>query len=568
MIQKPPFNTVLETDDKKPTRQWLIWFESIVDVVNGLSTSIASIDHDTLVDVRANQHSHHHTVADGSNQISYLDLTNTPSLPSFGTFTDGSVIFSDGSTLSEDNANFFWDRANLKLKVRTEIVTPLIGTNLADNLVLETNSIQRWLVKSTGHLFAKTTNIYDIGDSAATGKPRTLYLGTSLFTPDATISNMTSGSVLFAGTGGLVSQSNTNFFWDIPNFRLGIGKNTPIGKLDIRHTFGSGNDDNIIHIDGVPSVGGAAQRVVGLGMTESAGPTESGKLFLYSNGVLGFVVETYTGNPSYYKVGSGGKFGFGTKTPGFPVTLDSVDNNLAALNPTLVIQGVDNKERLQIRSSVASIFTGSRFNGTLASPTAVISGDILSAFGGGGYDGSIFVLGNRASVNSFAGSNWSGTNNEAYLTLVTTPNAATAGVERWRVQSAGHFVGGLDNTYDIGNSGAVRPRTIYVGTSVITPTLTVSSAVSNDSGGFKHQSVSTGSIAGGASAAVTLTWATAFANASYTPICSLVEATTSTSTLRIHHIESFSATQVVVRVVNDDGAIAKTGTLYVMGVHQ
>lgn len=44
----------------------------------------------------------------------------------------------------------------------------------------------------------------------------------------------------------------------------------------------------------------------------------------------------------------------------------------------------------------------------------------------------------------------------------------TAGVERWRV-STGNLLAVADNTYDIGASGANRPRSIYVGTSVVTP---------------------------------------------------------------------------------------------------
>jgi len=38
---------------------------------------------------------------------------------------------------------------------------------------------------------------------------------------------MTAGSVLFAGTSGLISQDNANLFWDDTNNRLGIGNNAP-----------------------------------------------------------------------------------------------------------------------------------------------------------------------------------------------------------------------------------------------------------------------------------------------------------------------------------------------------
>ncbi len=52
----------------------------------------------------------------------------------------------------------------------------------------------------------------------------------------ATLSNMTAGSILFAGTGGVVSQNNSNFFWDTANNRLGIGTTGPSARLDVKGT--------------------------------------------------------------------------------------------------------------------------------------------------------------------------------------------------------------------------------------------------------------------------------------------------------------------------------------------
>jgi hypothetical protein len=45
----------------------------------------------------------------------------------------------------------------------------------------------------------------------------------------------------------------------------------------------------------------------------------------------------------------------------------------------------------------------------------------------------------------------------------------TNNVSRWTILSSGHFVAGVDNTYDIGASGATRPRNVYAGTSVVAP---------------------------------------------------------------------------------------------------
>lgn len=54
---------------------------------------------------------------------------------------------------------------------------------------------------------------------------------------------------------------------------------------------------------------------------------------------------------------------------------------------------------------------------------------------------------------------------------------ASAAINRWQVDANGHFLGGTDNTYDIGASGATRPRTGYFGTSVVVGnTVTVGTA--------------------------------------------------------------------------------------------
>lgn len=48
---------------------------------------------------------------------------------------------------------------------------------------------------------------------------------------------MTTGSILFAGAGGIVSQKNANLFWDNTNNRLGIGTNTPANTLEVGGTI-------------------------------------------------------------------------------------------------------------------------------------------------------------------------------------------------------------------------------------------------------------------------------------------------------------------------------------------
>ena len=57
--------------------------------------------------------------------------------------------------------------------------------------------------------------------------------GAKTFTTAPTFSTMTAGSVTFAGTAGVVSQDNSNLFWDDANNRLGIGTAVPKSLLTI-----------------------------------------------------------------------------------------------------------------------------------------------------------------------------------------------------------------------------------------------------------------------------------------------------------------------------------------------
>ncbi len=54
------------------------------------------------------------------------------------------------------------------------------------------------------------------------------------FTVGTTDTNATAGSVLFAGTNGVIQQDNTNFFWDDTNNRLGIGTNAPNNSFQVQ----------------------------------------------------------------------------------------------------------------------------------------------------------------------------------------------------------------------------------------------------------------------------------------------------------------------------------------------
>lgn len=74
-----------------------------------------------------------------------------------------------------------------------------------------------------------------------------------------------------------------------------------------------------------------------------------------------------------------------------------------------------------------------------------------------------------------------GTGSPRPLRMYTTGSQdlqfGTANLMRWTISTSGHLLAYADNTYDIGASGANRPRTGYFGTSVVTPYLAITDGI-------------------------------------------------------------------------------------------
>ncbi|MBF0431218.1 MAG: hypothetical protein HQK83_08075 [Fibrobacteria bacterium] len=59
--------------------------------------------------------------------------------------------------------------------------------------------------------------------------------GASQFDNTLKLSTLTQGSILFSGASGVISQNNSNLFWDNGNNRLGIGTPSPQSILSLKH---------------------------------------------------------------------------------------------------------------------------------------------------------------------------------------------------------------------------------------------------------------------------------------------------------------------------------------------
>lgn len=129
-----------------------------------------------------------------------------------------------------------------------------------------------------------------------------------------------------------------------------------------------------------------------------------------------------------------------------------------------------------IRAGGVANFIMARVQGTLTSPSFISSSGVsigqqsFQVYNGTNLTQVAAVLAVSSQVHS-AG------NLGTRLDFTVTANGASTNTTVWRIDQDFAFKAVTDNTYDIGASGATRPRTGYFGTSLVTPLLTASTRV-------------------------------------------------------------------------------------------
>ena len=108
----------------------------------------------------------------------------------------------------------------------TDYQIPISLTTIGNNSASTFNT-------STGALNIPNYTLAGLGGIATSGATVGASSQSQVFTNGATLSNITSGSVLFAGASGVISQDNSNLFYDATNHRLGIGTTGPSFPLDV-----------------------------------------------------------------------------------------------------------------------------------------------------------------------------------------------------------------------------------------------------------------------------------------------------------------------------------------------
>lgn len=140
-----------------------------------------------------------------------------------------------------------------------------------------------------------------------------------------------------------------------------------------------------------------------------------------------------------------GYFGIGVNTTlDRPLVVSSaVGAALPAGDPTIMLQGSDNKERIGIRSigvTAGATFVGWGGGGTVAVPTQTLIDTPLVQLNAGGVDNlGAYTGGNRARISMYAEEAFTTTSTPTYISFLTTPSGSTGVVERMRLTGSGYL---------------------------------------------------------------------------------------------------------------------------------
>ena len=232
----------------------------------------------------------------------------------------------------------------------------------------------------------------------------------------------TAGSVIFSN-GTNLAQDNDNFLWDATNKRLGIGTNAPATLFHARIT----TDQNFI-------ISGLVNGVDGVTIYSINNALDALKSF-----------EVFSSTTIF---GMGGNVGIGIANPSQKLQIigdaimisNTVADNTTKFS-TWVTPSYDSDEEptvLLFAANIAGVINTVNYGG-----------------GSGSYNSTqrlFFWTG--STINELSGTQRMLIDENGIVTLAT-----------------GGLIWSTDNTYDIGVSGATRPRTGYFGTSVVTPVI-------------------------------------------------------------------------------------------------
>ena len=285
------------------------------------------------------------------------------------------------------------------------------------------------------------------------------------------ITSATAGSVLFAGTGGVLQQDNSQFFWDDTNNRLGLGITIPAEKLDVSGNIKmSGGGGRTLTIEAT-GAGGAEIRLL---------PNTTAGYARINVGNTSQPLDFQMNSANVMRITQAGNVGIGTTSPSAKLHLVGTTNlirlqddgayqefyNTANTTRNGYIQ-FNSASNARINVEIAqglSVYTSSieRFS-IAASGAATFSSSVTananSVINGVAGDDTLYLQ--KATGASLALSGATGTTNKAILSTSNSTNPDffiyTGGNERMRITSAGNVgIGTTSPSEKLHVSGGLR----------------------------------------------------------------------------------------------------------------
>lgn len=245
--------------------------------------------------------------------------------------------------------------------------------------------------------------------------------------------NVSGSPVTTSGTlaGTFVNQSANTVFAGptsggstTPAFRALVAADIPTisGSQVSGGTFGPVNASNLTNIPA-----GSLSGVVPIanGGTNNSSAYTAGSI-IFSNGT-----SLTQDNANFFWNDTNQSIGIGTNTPAAATFIDAV--NVSGATKRQVFTGYGTASLVGFRTRLA--------RGTLGTPTAVQTGDILGFFNSEGYGTSQFPATATGALTIIAGETFTNTSNLTYVTINATPTGAVNSIEAFRVAATGVTLG-------------------------------------------------------------------------------------------------------------------------------
>jgi hypothetical protein len=366
--------------------------------------------------------------------------------------------FVTGSTIGDSSINDLGTTVAMTIDASGNVG---IGTTTPTSFKLEVAGSVGPSVDNTydlGSAIRRWANIYGTTINATTVNATNL---TGTVTP----SGFTQGSVIFAGSGGTLTQDNPNFFWDDTNNRLGLGTTTPTQPLHIIGSNGgivmerdtAATNANFLSLYNTNTTDGNMNTIQFRTLTTGAGAANRAIAHIKAinvthndatrTGDLYFDVSAAGLGPTTRMMiqGSSGNVGIGTTAPDATLTVSKNVTSAPGSLPVGVVAHFIQSDSTAHRLVMDSYGSGNsilmrRANGTAASPTVVLNGDILGQIGAGGWSSeSNYSATGRAQVIFTAAENWEHNKAGTHITFSTTAIGGVGSVvERMRIHADGN----------------------------------------------------------------------------------------------------------------------------------